>query len=146
MKISQDMIDAAFAVFVDEPAPPKGHLIAALEAALKVRKARKAAKREKAGLFANLTPEQQAAALAYRGPETHGDATFTTPKPLTIEVGKSYRTRDWQRVDIAVNDGSDKYCLGGKFYSGGLPGWWTIDGCYSFGRTHDLDLISEWQE
>jgi len=38
MKISQEEIDAAFMVFVDEPAPPKGHMIAALEAAYTVRK------------------------------------------------------------------------------------------------------------
>lgn len=32
--------------------------------------------REMTGLFARLTPEQQAAALAYRGPEGHGDPAF----------------------------------------------------------------------
>ena len=32
--------------------------------------------REMTGLFARLTPEQQVAALAYRGPENHGDPAF----------------------------------------------------------------------
>jgi hypothetical protein len=32
--------------------------------------------REITGFFAYLTPEQQAKALAYRGPENHGDAKF----------------------------------------------------------------------
>jgi hypothetical protein len=32
--------------------------------------------REMTGLFARLTPEQKAFALAYRGPEDHGDHTF----------------------------------------------------------------------
>ncbi len=32
--------------------------------------------REMTGLFARLTPEQQTAALVYRGPENHGDPAF----------------------------------------------------------------------
>lgn len=32
--------------------------------------------RKMTGLFSQLAPEQQAAALAYRGPENHGDPAF----------------------------------------------------------------------
>ena len=32
--------------------------------------------REMTGFFAHLTPEQKAKALAYRGPENHGDPAF----------------------------------------------------------------------
>lgn len=37
-----------------------------------------------AGFFATLTPEQQARALAYTGPDSHGDSAFAI-NPATVQ-------------------------------------------------------------
>lgn len=98
MKISQAEIEefmAEYAAHRPNDVLWQGQVRLALEAAYRVRKARKKAAKvdrvtkaavqgvgedlskvvctQNSGFFANLMPEQQAAALAYRGIETHGE-------------------------------------------------------------------------
>lgn len=145
MKISQEEIDAAVKAYADksfsgEPESPYVSMNRAIEAALRVRKERKKQKREKAGLFANLTPEQKEAALAYRGPETHGGPI--PPKPLTFESGKSYRTRDGREVIIT------RVCRQTMIGFIGVSSfvWWSSGAYSSSKRPTDLDLIAPWED
>lgn len=61
---------------------------------------------------------------------------------LKLEVGKSYRTRDGERVDINAPYWGDNYFLGNSPHGATLI--FSADGfCYAF---PNHNLISEWQD
>lgn len=137
----------------------EGNVEIALEAAYRVRKERKRAKREKAigillpmdGQYTLVGPTGN---LEFKGkleglkkvlseainPE---QVDQPTPKPLTFEVGKSYRTRDGRKATVdKVSQIAIMGSVGGLYYTH----WWSSGRHASQSIEHELDLISEWQD
>ena len=63
-------------------------------------------------------------------------------KEMKLEVGKTYKTRDGQKIKITHDDGNPLFPLLGEDEKGWYS-YWMPDGMYSRRGPHDYDLIKE---
>lgn len=70
------------------------------------------------------------------------------PKPLKLEVGKFYKTRDGRKAFVYTNTGNAAYPCWVVLVNSSEGGTYccTVDGQYTTNEEHNKDLVDPWEE